>query len=130
MIQAESIFRAVAVLVGQDGCVIFTREEVRHNAGVTREDWNASYSPVFQGMRSDHPGGAPKVRSKFMGVFEQVSHGKHRLTDYGRRLARELQREVPMDNTLTFVADIEVSDEEAADPVSYTHLTLPTKRIV
>jgi hypothetical protein len=40
-------------------------------------------------MRVDHPGGAPKVAARFQGVFQQVAHGKHRLTDYGRMLLRE-----------------------------------------
>ena len=86
---AEQITVAVGALVGQDGSRIFTREEVRHQAGVDREAWKGSYSPIFQGMRVDHPGGAPKVGTKFQGVFQQVAHGKHMLTDYGRMLIRK-----------------------------------------
>lgn len=89
MIIAEQIAVAVAALVGQNGKLIFTREEVRHQAGINREAWDASYSPIFQGMRIDHPGGAPKVPVRFQGVFQRVTHGKHMLTDYGRMLVRE-----------------------------------------
>lgn len=90
MIIAEQIAVAVATLVGQDGKRVFTREEVRHQAGISHEVWKASYSPIFQGMRVDHPGGAPKVATKFQGVFQQVACGKHMLTGYGCMLLREV----------------------------------------
>lgn len=87
---AEQIAIAVATLVGEDGKRIFMREEVRHQAGIGREAWDASYSPILQGMRVDHPGGAPKVGAKFQGVFQRIFHGKYMLTDYGRMVARKL----------------------------------------
>jgi len=37
MIIAEQITIAVATLVRQDGKRVFTREEVRHQAGISRE---------------------------------------------------------------------------------------------
>ena len=84
--------RAVAGLVAQEGKTEFTREEIRQWIGVEREQWDASYSPTFQGMRADQPGGAPNVRLKYKGVFEQVVHGTHSLTDAGRRVVAEFIR--------------------------------------
>ena len=91
MTHAEQILRAVASLVGNSGNAVFTREEVRYQAGVSTEDWNASYSPIFQGMRQDQPGGAPNIGARFKGVFQQVAYGKHTLTDYGQRLVKEFK---------------------------------------
>jgi len=87
--QAERILRAVATIVHQQE--VFSREDIRIAANIPRPEWDASYSPTFQGMRTDHPGGAPKVREEFRNVFERVAHGKHTLTDYGRRVIAEYQ---------------------------------------
>lgn len=87
---AQQIFAAVATLVGKRPSAAFTRDEVRRQAAVSRREWDASYSPVFQGMRVDQPGGAPNVPARFRGVFQQVSHGKHQLSEKGQRVLREL----------------------------------------
>lgn len=86
---SEQIMQAVAVLVDKREIKVFTREEIREQIGVDRERWDASYSPTFQGMREDQPGGAPNVGTKFKKVFRQVEHGKHRLTEYGKELLKE-----------------------------------------
>ena len=93
---AEQILLAVAKVVAFDAESIFSREDIRNQAGVRREDWDASYSPIFQGMRIDQPGGAPNVGVKYKSVFEQVEHGKHTLTDYGRKIIAELEVKVKM----------------------------------
>jgi hypothetical protein len=80
------IMRAVAILVLQDGNQEFSREEIRQTIGVDRQKWNYSYTPTFQGMRVDQPGGAPDVRAKFKGVFRRVERGRYTLTEYGKRL--------------------------------------------
>ncbi len=82
---AEQIMRAVATLVGPDGAGVFTRDDVRHQAGVPSAEWNPSYSPTFQGMRADHPGGAPRVAEPYQKVFARVGHGQYVLTETGRR---------------------------------------------
>jgi len=87
--QAERILRAVATLVHQQE--VFSRNDVRIAANISDSDWN-SYSAIFQAMRSDHPGGAPKIREESRNVFQRVAHDKHTLTDYGRRLVAEIQR--------------------------------------
>jgi hypothetical protein len=92
MIIPEKIMQAVSILVFQEGKAQFTREEIRQKIGVAREGWVASYSPTFQGMRADQPGGAPAVGAKFKGVFRQVEHGVHTLTDDGKRLLSEFKR--------------------------------------
>jgi len=91
MTHAEEIVQAVIRLVRQEGKSIFTREEIRQQIGVRCDEWMAGYPAIFQGMRADQPGGAPKVGSKFTGVFRQVKHGKHTLTDYGWRLLQEFE---------------------------------------
>ena len=87
---AEKILRAVAQLVRHGGDNIFTRKNIRDLLGVDRDIWVASYSPIFQGMRIDHPGGAPDVRKEYKGIFRQVEHGKHTLTEHGRNIIREM----------------------------------------
>jgi hypothetical protein len=87
----EQIMQAVAVLVRQQNKRVFTREEIRDQIGVDREIWNASYSPTFQGMRADQPGGAPSVGERYKNVFRQVEHGKHTLTVYGKDLLKEFK---------------------------------------
>ena len=89
MTHAEQILQAVAML-NRQGKTVFTRDEIRCVVGTGRDEWQAGYTAVFQGMRSDHPGGAPKVREKFRGVFRQVERGRYALTDYGQQLIREL----------------------------------------
>ena len=89
MTHAETIIRAVATLVKREGKDVFTRKEIRKQIGVTRDEWLASYTAIFQGMRADQPGGAPDVEARFKNVFGQVEHGKHILTDYGRQLLQQ-----------------------------------------
>ncbi len=88
---AEQIMQAVAVLVRQQAKLVFTREEIREQIGIDHEKWHASYSPVFQGMRSDQPGGAPSVGERYKNVFQQVEFGKHTLTEYGKNLLKEFK---------------------------------------
>ena len=86
---AEKIMRAVASIVKKEGKIIFSRKDIRDQIGVSRKKWDSSYTAIFQGMRSDQPGGAPKVAARFKGVFRQVERGRHTLTDYGKRLIKE-----------------------------------------
>lgn len=88
MTHAEQIIEAVTWLVKEDKNAIFTRDEIRIQAKISREDWNASYSPTFQAMRSDHPGGAPPIGAKHKNVFKRISHGKYILAEYGVNLSR------------------------------------------
>ncbi len=56
----------------------------------SREEWLASGSPIFQGMRCDHPGGAPSVNIKYQKMFQRVAHGKYMLTEDGKALIAAL----------------------------------------
>src|SRR4051794_26689625 len=85
---ADQIMYAVAAIVA-DGHDTFSRKEIRDRAGIEPASWDRSGSPIFQGMRSDHPGGAPPVGERYRGVFRQVSRGLHTLTSYGRELLKE-----------------------------------------
>lgn len=87
--QAEQIVRAVADLVLRNGKEDFARADIRERIGVDRDKWLRSYSPTFQGMRADQPGGAPQVGARYKGIFRQIEHGKHTLTPYGRRLIED-----------------------------------------
>ncbi len=89
MTHAEEIMRAVAWLVRQEGKDTFSREEIRQRIGVSRDEWDAGYTAIFQAMREDHPGGAPPIGAGFKGVFRQVEHGRHTLTAYGKELLQE-----------------------------------------
>ncbi len=61
MTHAEHIIRAVASLVSRGGHEIITRDQIRQRLWLSREDWMASYTSIFQSMRADQPGGAPDV---------------------------------------------------------------------
>jgi len=87
--QVEEIVCAVAHIVGSQKQPIFSREDIRRTAKIERNAWNNSYSPTFQAMRSDHPGGAPLINSQYRNIFRQVSHGQHTLTEYGYQLLKE-----------------------------------------
>jgi len=91
MTRPEEIMHAVAVLVKM-GKNIFTRKEVRDQIGISHHDWLYRYTAVFQGMRIDHPGGAPEVGKKFKGVFQRVERGKYILTAHGKQLLKEFDR--------------------------------------
>lgn len=86
---ADQIMRAVAALVIKGGHEVFSRAEIRTHLGIDADDWQRSYTPIFQGMRSDQPGGAPNVGTRYKGVFRQVAHGTHTLTPYGQLLLQD-----------------------------------------
>ncbi len=83
--RAIQILYAVAHIVFREGRSTFTREDVRRQIGVSREEWRNGYTAIFQAMRADHPGGAPKIRKEYRGLFKRVERGTHTLTEYGRR---------------------------------------------
>ncbi len=85
---ADQIMRAVATVIAE-GVDIFTRADIRDRAGVDSDQWNGSYSPIFQGMRIDHPGGAPQVGTRFKGVFRRVDRGHYTLTPHGQELLQD-----------------------------------------
>jgi len=88
MTHAEEIVYAVASLVNR-GKKWFTRKEVRDEIGVDPHEWLYGYTAIFQGMRADHPGGAPEVGRKFRAVFQRIERGKYVLTTYGKHLVEE-----------------------------------------
>lgn len=89
MTHADEIMHAVVKLVKQEK-KWFSRKDVRDEIGLSPHEWLYSYTAIFQGMRVDHPGGAPEVNRKFRGVFQRIERGKYVLTTYGKRLAEEL----------------------------------------
>ena len=88
---AGRIFCAAAALAGADRRKTFTRKAVREflGLGLDNRTWQSSYTAIFQGMRDDHPGGAPKVGATYTGVFHRVEHGAYELSAKGRLLAEE-----------------------------------------
>jgi hypothetical protein len=89
MTHAEEIFEA-AIFVSRRNNGIFTREQVRQRIGISRDRWMSVYTAIFQGLRDDHPGGAPDPGSEFRNVFNRVEHGKYQLSKDGERLAIKL----------------------------------------
>lgn len=65
----QHILEAVATLTANNPSAVFSREQIRQQGGISRADWHASYSPTFQCMRSDQPGGAPQVAERYQNVF-------------------------------------------------------------
>jgi len=90
MSNAEQIFRA-AVTISLRNNNTFTRKEVREELRISHETWISSYTAIFQGMRDDHPGGAPNPGSRFRNVFHRIGHGRYQLTEIGWNLAKEMQ---------------------------------------
>jgi len=86
---AEQILRAIARLQ-REGPRQFSRSEVRHAVGVSADEWMQSYTPVFQGMRVDQPGGAPPVGARRSGAFRRIFCGRYEFTPRGRQLLHEL----------------------------------------
>ena len=83
---AGRIFCAAAVLAGTDGRKTFSRKTVRDYLGLKNRAWQSGYTAIFQGMRDDHPGGAPPVGTSYSGVFHRVDHGTYELSAKGRAL--------------------------------------------
>jgi hypothetical protein len=90
----DEILGAVANLTCQDRHIVFTRQEVRDHLGIDSKTWLQSYTPIFQGMRADQPGGAPGVRTPYKNVFRRIDHGRYVLTDVGEQRAREYVEEL------------------------------------
>jgi hypothetical protein len=89
MTHPEQIMAAVADLTGAQDSKEFSRDDVRRRIGVERDAWMSGYTAVFQGMRCDHPGGAPGVSERFKAVFRNVRRGQYVLTPKGKGLASE-----------------------------------------
>ena len=87
---ASRIFEAAAVLAGTKGRKTFSRKAVREYLGLNNRTWQSGYTAIFQGMRDDHPGGAPQVGASCSGVFHRVGRGAYELSAKGRRLAEEM----------------------------------------
>ena len=87
----EEIMRAVATLIKKEGKNIFSRREIRDQIGVNHKKWMSGYVSIFQGMRIDHPGGAPKVGKRFKNIFRRIKFGRYILTDYGKQLLKEFE---------------------------------------
>jgi antitoxin component of MazEF toxin-antitoxin module len=87
---AEQILRAAIVLAGSKRQGTFTRKAVREHLGLDNREWQSGYTAIFQGMRDDHPGGAPPVGQTHSEVFHRVSPGTYELSSKGKHLARRV----------------------------------------
>ena len=83
---AGRILDTAAALAGADGKKTFSRKAVRDYLGLNNRAWQSGYTAIFQGMRDDHPGRAPKVGDSYSGVFHRVDLGTYELSVKGRRL--------------------------------------------
>ena len=82
MTMAGRLLRAVREL-NRSGQSTVTRAEVFEELGVTTRAEKDSYSAIFQGMRVDHPGGAPEVDAAYSDTLKRVSRGQYVLTTKG-----------------------------------------------
>ena len=89
MTHAKSILFAVNEFRKQ-GIESFSRKDIRDSLGVNHENWTAGFSPVFQSMRVDQPGGAPAVAEQYRNVFKRINRGTYVLTEYGISLVEEM----------------------------------------
>ena len=89
MTHAEEIMRVAATLIKKKGEDIFSRKEIRDKIGISHDKWMSGYVSIFQGMRIDHPGGAPNIGKRFKNAFRRVEFGRYILTDYGKKLLKE-----------------------------------------
>lgn len=88
---AERILVGAAHLAGRSGSGRFSRVDVRDHLGVDPDVWHRSYNPIFQGMREDHPGGAPRVGEPYARVFRRVERASYELSAKGRTLVKQLK---------------------------------------
>jgi hypothetical protein len=83
MTHAGKILQAARALYKQ-GQSTFTRDDIKRFLSLSSADWHNGYTAIFQGMRVDHPGGAPKVGARYQKVFRRVSRGLYTLTEKGK----------------------------------------------
>lgn len=88
---AAQILNAAVALAGADGEEKFSRKAVRDFLGMNNRAWQSGYTAIFQGMRDDHPGGAPAVGDAYSDVFHRVSQGTYELSAKGCRMAKQLR---------------------------------------
>jgi len=86
MTHADDIVEAVKVLVAAKPDAVFTRDQVRRTLGLSREERMSGYTGIFQRMRVDEPGAAPRVAEAYSGILRRVERGKYTLTAKGRAL--------------------------------------------
>lgn len=89
----SELILATAYRLQNEGQATFTRKDIRIALDVNQTEWNASYSPVFQGMRVD-PGGAPAIAARFRNTLKRVNRGVYTLTENGLTLVRELSTSI------------------------------------
>ena len=85
---AAQIFSAAVALAGREYSKTFSRMSVRDRLRLTNREWQAGYTAIFQGMRDDHPGGAPPVSEEYSVVFHRTGQGVYEFSEKGRSLAK------------------------------------------
>lgn len=88
MTNAMKILDAVHKLVFEDGHKEITRDDVRRKIGLSRDEWMAGFTAIFQAMRADQPVGAPRIREEYREILKRVKHGIYQLTHYGEEYVR------------------------------------------
>jgi len=88
MTTAEEILQAVSVLIKKKGMKTFRRLDIKRQLDADKRRWENNYSPTFQGMRVDGPGGAHTVGKEFHRIFHRVKYGVHTLTEYGKEVIK------------------------------------------
>ena len=78
------ILDSIAHIFIDEGRQEFSRDDVRKQAGLSRKEWMSGYTSIFQAMRIDHPGGAPKIKKEYQGILRRLRWGVFTLTEYGK----------------------------------------------
>lgn len=81
---AEKIWQAVLQIADGEHKKTFRRVDVANI--IERNPFDIG--PVFQGMREDEPGHAPKPQKKLQGVLRRLKRGLYALSEYGIQLMR------------------------------------------
>jgi len=97
MTAAQQIIAAITRLKPSDEKFEFTRDQIRKEIGIDSKLWSSNYSPIFQAMRADQAGGAPKLAAVYRGMFQQVKQGVHKLTVRGEALMRPVEAQKAVD---------------------------------
>jgi hypothetical protein len=78
---AQETLQALRFLTKDDLGAVYTRIDVREHLSILRERWESGYTAIFPDMRSDHPGGAPRIGRRYIGIinrFKEVNTDSHR----------------------------------------------------
>ena len=87
-IACERLIEAACALHSQ-GLSTFGRVDLRNwitdkYPDVTKGQWNNTYNPCIQAMKTPRPPHPPPVGQKYQGIFRYLGYNTYALSQYGR----------------------------------------------